>query len=165
MEKCAGTELETPQPSRNSSCSLYFLCFILFTISIHLGDFSGIIKISNSFFNHFISYILAKFFISTCYTVPGAITSSKPMPVLLGDYLILTCAISNFEDSTSAPINWFHNDIIQPGVTTDTYILSGVQIDDLGFYKCANAANTVQTETFNIYTEDKYGRYLKTTSC
>ena len=98
---------------------------------------------------------MAKFFISTCYTVPGAVTSSKPMPVLLGDYLILTCAINDFEDSTSAPINWFHKDIIQPGVTTDTYILSGVQIDDLGFYKCANAANTVQSEKFNIYIEDK----------
>lgn len=77
------------------------------------------------------------------------------MPVLLGDYVILTCYINNSSSSINSPINWFHNDIIQPRTTTNTYILSGVQVDDLGFYKCGNTANTPQLKEFNVYAEGK----------
>ena len=78
------------------------------------------------------------------------------MPVLLGDYLVLTCSINVHPNSTLSHINWFHNNIIQRRTTTMTYILPGVQLNELGFYKCANTANTIQSEAFELYTEGNY---------
>ena len=77
------------------------------------------------------------------------------MPVLLGDYLILTCSFSNSSNSTNYPIRWFHNDVIRPMITTSTYTISGIQVDDLGYYKCGNTVDSLQLEKFNVYTKGK----------
>ncbi len=67
------------------------------------------------------------------------------MPVLLGDYLTLTCSNSN-----ETIFYWFLNDTILSGQSTNTYVIS-VQLSDLGYYKCGNNPNYRQSERFHVY--------------
>ncbi len=70
------------------------------------------------------------------------------MPVLLGDYLTLTCSVYN---SNETIFYWFLNDTILSGQSTNTYVISGVQLSDLGYYKCGNNPNYTQSERFHVY--------------
>ncbi len=82
--------------------------------------------------------------------VHAVVTSSKSMPVLLGDYLTLTCSVYN---SNETILYWFLNDTILSGQSTNTYDISGVQLSDLGYYKCGNNPNYPQSESFYLYYE------------
>ncbi len=73
------------------------------------------------------------------------------MPVLLGDYLTLTCSVFN---SNETIFYWFLNDAILSGQSTNTYVISGVQLSDLGYYKCGNNSNYGQSESFHVYYEN-----------
>ena len=65
------------------------------------------------------------------------------MPVLLGDYLTLTCSVYN---SNETIFYWFLNDTILSGQSTNTYVISGV-----GYYKCGNNPQYRQLENFHVY--------------
>ncbi len=70
------------------------------------------------------------------------------MPVLLGDYLTLTCSVYN---SNETLFHWLLNDTILSGQSTNTYVISGGQLSDLGYYKCGNNPNYTQSEPFHVY--------------
>ena len=63
------------------------------------------------------------------------ITASKELPVSLGDYLVLTCSISDATNSTYQ-FSWTHQDTLIAGETTPTLILPGVTTRELGEYVC-----------------------------
>ncbi len=80
------------------------------------------------------------------------------MPVLLGDYVTLTCSIYNSSNETI--VYWFLNDTILSGQSTNTYVISGVQLSDLGYYKCGNIPNYEQLERFHVYYTGKNPRFF-----
>ena len=63
------------------------------------------------------------------------LTVSKPLPLVLGDYVTLSCSHDN---STNDQIDysWYHNNTILLNQTTPTLVLPGVTRQDLGEYRC-----------------------------
>ena len=68
-----------------------------------------------------------------CQVVEVTITSSKEPPVLLGDYLVLTCLSRNTSDIW---FYWWHQDTLLAGETTPTLVLPLITTRELGVYTC-----------------------------
>ena len=64
-----------------------------------------------------------------------SLTSSKPMPVLLGFYLTLTCSV-NGSQTMNYTYSWSHNGTNLPEETTPTLVIAGVRTSDIGQYQC-----------------------------
>jgi hypothetical protein len=77
------------------------------------------------------------------------ITSSKEPPVLLGDYLVLTC-LARGDSNTVYQFNWLHKDILLPDETTSTLVLPVVTRRELGVYQCTVSNNGVVVRSSSI---------------
>ena len=96
----------------------------------------------------FLSFIL--FFITLFVAL--VLTLSKPLPVLLGDHITLTCCFNGSQDS-SYIYGWSHNDSILPDLVTSTLTLPGVEMEDLGQYQCM--VKNVTSAILELYTTGK----------
>ena len=95
--------------------------------------------------------------------IAHAVVTSKSMPVLLGDYLTLTCSVYN---SNETIFYWFLNDTILSGQSTNTYVISGVQLSDLGYYKRRNNPDYRLSGSFRVYCESsKYCNFILCPQC
>ena len=91
--------------------------------------------------NHTSSYALV--------AAPPVITSSKPMPVLLGDYLTLSCS------SESLNVDWFLNDTLLSSNTTRMLVLPAVLSHNLGLYTCRRRSDNSSSQLFHVYSMGK----------
>ena len=64
------------------------------------------------------------------------VTSSKQPPVLLGDYISLTCNSDAINDTTLFEYMWTFNSSEIPSETSNTLILSHISPAELGTYTC-----------------------------
>ncbi len=72
------------------------------------------------------------------------------MPVWFGDYITLTCFLRN------SPVYWFHNNkLIEREETANTYVMTGIQLDDLGYYTCGYNMFEGQSERLHIYSRGR----------
>ena len=93
---------------------------------------------------------------------PPVITSTKPMPVLLGDYLTLTCANESLNDNT---VDWFHNDTILSTTTTSSLVLPAVLSHNLGLYTCRRRSDNSSSQPFHVFSRGKKYFYLIEAHC
>ena len=63
------------------------------------------------------------------------VTSSKPIPVLLGECVTLTCS-ANDSYTTTYTYTWHHNGNTITDKTKPTLIIAGIQTHNLGHYQC-----------------------------
>ena len=90
--------------------------------------------------------ILASLFV---IAAPPLISPSKRMPVLLGDYLTLTCSTESLNDT----VDWFHNDTILSTTTTRMLILPAVLSHNLGLYTCRSRSDNTTSDPFQVYSK------------
>ena len=74
------------------------------------------------------------------------INSSKPLAVLLGDYISLTCSSTSIT-SLQLSYSWELNGTILMGETSDTLVLPHVSQDRLGTYSCTASLSSVSAST------------------
>ena len=89
------------------------------------------------------------FLICSLVAAPPVITSSKPMPVLLGDYLTLSCS------SESLNVDWFLNDTFLSTNSTKMLVLPAVLSCNLGLYTCRRRSDTSSSQPFHVYSRGK----------
>ena len=76
----------------------------------------------------------APFRCSPLIPVAVNLTVSKYLPLVLGDYVTLTCSHGN--SITNYQYSWYHNNTVLPDQTTPILVLPGVTRRDLGEYMC-----------------------------
>ena len=83
---------------------------------------------------------------------PPVITTSKPMPVLLGDYLTFTCSTESLNEDA---VDWFHNNTITSANTTRMLILPAVLSHNLGLYTCRRRSDNSSSQPFHVFSNGK----------
>ena len=83
------------------------------------------------------------------------LTVSKDLPLVLGDYVTLTCSLGN--GTTNYQYSWYHNNTTLPDQTTSTVVLPGVTRQDLGKYRCEVTSTPFRgSATINITARGMY---------
>ena len=74
------------------------------------------------------------------------------MPVLLGDYLILTCSSASAKDM----VDWFHNATVLTSATSRMLAISSVLPQNLGEYTCRSRSDNISSQPFDVYSNGKF---------
>ena len=74
------------------------------------------------------------------------------MPVLLGDYLTLTCSTESLNNNT---VDWFHNDTVLLTNTTRMLVLPAVLSHNLGLYTCRRRSDNSVSQPFHVFSNGK----------
>ena len=84
------------------------------------------------------------------------LTVSKDLPLVLGDYVTLTCSHGG-NGTTNYQYSWYHNNTMLPDQTTPTLVLPGVTRQDLGKYRCEVTSTPFRgSATINITARGMY---------